>query len=74
MPKHLPSLHDLRVDEAEPRWFAVPGMYGGFAFHLQMRAHSLQLVTESRSRVADGSGMSHTITPTQVILDEEGFA
>ena len=73
MPRHLPSLHDLRVDEAEPRWFAVPGMYGGFSFRLQAHANHPQLVTESWSRVADGSGMRHTITPTQVILDEQGF-
>ncbi|MEI7956802.1 MAG: hypothetical protein WCJ66_16680 [Verrucomicrobiota bacterium] len=73
MPKHLPSLHDLRVDEAEPRWFAVPGMYGGFSFRLQAHALGPRIVTESWCRVVDGSGMRHTITPTQVVLDEQGF-
>ena len=73
IPRHLPSLHDLRVDEAEPRWFAVPGMYGGFSYHLQTGSHGLRLVTESWSRVVGGSGMRHTITPTQVVLEDEGF-
>lgn len=63
----------MRVDEAESRWFTVPGMYGGFSYHFQTGAHGLQLVTESWNRVVDGSGMRHTITPTQVVLDAEGF-
>jgi hypothetical protein len=73
VPKRLPTLARIRAGEAEPRWFAVPGMYGGFAYRLHMRGGGPQLITESWSRVVGGSGMRHVITPTQVILEEEGM-
>ena len=73
IPQDLPELHHLVVDNPDPKWFPVPGMYGGFAYRLQSRGDGVQLVTESWSRVVGGSGMRHVITPTQVLLEEEGF-
>jgi hypothetical protein len=72
VPKRLPSLKDIGIDEAEPRWFAVPGMTGGFSYRLRRRGRKLQLVAESWSRVVDGSEMRHFITPAQVVLESEG--
>jgi hypothetical protein len=74
VPRDLPSLDDLVLDDPERAWFPVPGMYGGFAYRLQTRGDSLQLAADSWSRVVGGSGMRHVITPTEVILEEEGFA
>lgn len=73
VPRKLPQLDDLRVDEAEPRWWPMRGMYGGFAYQLRVRGTGLELLVESWSRVVEGSGMRHCITPTQVLLEEEGF-
>ena len=72
-PNALPRLDDLVVDAAEPTWFPVPGMHGGFSYRLENRSGRLQLIAESWSRVVGGSGMRHRITPTEVILVEEGF-
>jgi len=72
VPATLPSLNDL-VQDSEPAWFPVPGMAGGFQYQLQLRSGALSLVAESWSRVAGGSGMRHVITPTQVVLEAQGF-
>lgn len=72
MPRKLPTLRDLGVD-AEPEWFPVDGMYGGFSYRLVRLSTGLQLKVESWSRIADGSGMRHRITSTEVVLEEEGF-
>lgn len=73
VPRRLPRLGDLVVDDPEPKWFPVAGMYGGFAYRLQSRGDLVQLLTESGSRVADGSGMMHVVTAMQVVLEAEGF-
>ena len=54
-------------------WFAVPGMYGGFSYRLEKAGVEPKLITESWSRVVDGSGQRHEITPTRSRLVEEGF-
>lgn len=72
VPNPLPSIFTLTPGD-DPAWFPIAGMCGGFAYRLVTRGHELQLIAESWSRVADGSGMRHVITPTQVVLDAEGF-
>jgi hypothetical protein len=72
MPRKLPTLRDLGVDE-EPEWFPIDGMYGGFSYRLARRSTGLHLIVESWSRVVGGSGMRHRISSTEVILEEEGF-
>jgi hypothetical protein len=59
--------------EAEPRWFPVPGMYGGFAFRLQERGAELQLIADSWCRIADGSELRHVVTAKEIRLDENGL-
>jgi len=73
IPRRLPNLERQMVDEAEPRWFPVPGMYGGFKYELRRDGVSPVLHVSSWSRVADGSGMRHHISPTQAILVEQGM-
>ena len=72
VPRRLPAINALKPGD-EPKWFAVPGMYGGFSYRLLVQGKDVQLVTESWCRVVHGSGMRHVITPTQVILQEKGF-
>ena len=72
MPESLPSLSALQLG-AEPSWFPVPGMYGGFSYRLEQRDSGPVLVADSWCRVVSGSGMRHVITPTSVTLEEEGF-
>ncbi|MCY4505399.1 MAG: hypothetical protein OXG35_00345 [Acidobacteria bacterium] len=54
-------------------WFAVPGMYGGFSYRLEVDDVRPQLVSESWCRVVGGSGQRHAITPGGSQLVEEGF-
>lgn len=73
--------HALRLPELEPMlefgqrrfWFAIPEMYGGFAYWLAGEARDARLITESFCRVAGGSGQRHEITTTGTRLVEEGF-
>ena len=73
--------HALRRPELEPLlelptprlWFAVPGMYGGFAFWLERVGGSPVLIVESWNRVVEGSGQRHLISPHGQLLLEEGF-
>ncbi|HVC92739.1 MAG TPA: hypothetical protein VND64_03565 [Pirellulales bacterium] len=73
--------HALRLPELEPlleldrpqMWFAVPGMYGGFNFRLELPGVNAKLVSESWCRVVDGSGQRHEVTPEGSRLVEEGF-
>lgn len=68
----LPELA-LLTEHAEAKcWFAVPGMYGGFSFHLT-EATVPTLVSSSWSRVVEGSGQRHEITPDGARLIEDGF-
>ncbi|MFF5075900.1 hypothetical protein ACFY36_02530 [Actinoplanes sp. NPDC000266] len=54
-------------------WFSVPGMTGGFAYHLEQRDGAWALVTESWSRVVGGSGQRHEVTAGGSRLVDEGF-
>lgn len=73
--------HALRLPELEPllelasphTWFPVPGMYGGFSYELNVSARPVTLVSESWSRVVDGSGQRHEITTVGSRLVDEGF-
>jgi hypothetical protein len=53
IPRDLPDLDDLVLDDPEPKWFPVPGMYGGFSYQLQAGGNELQLVAESWTPVVD---------------------
>ena len=73
--------HALRLPELEPllelsrpqMWFEVPGMYGGFSYHLESAGVEARLISESWCRVVDGSGQRHEITSEGSELIEEGF-
>jgi hypothetical protein len=65
--EQLVQEHALRLPELEPllelgrpqMWFAVPGMYGGFRYRLELAGVETKVVSESWSRVAEGSGQRH---------------
>jgi hypothetical protein len=73
--------HGLRLPELEPlleldrprMWFPVPGMYGGFSYHLDSAGVEAKLVSESWCRVVGGSGQRHEMTSEGSRLVEEGF-
>jgi len=70
----LPELGPLlELQGDEPIWFAVPGMYGGFAYRLLSDGVEAVLVAESWCRVVGGSGQRHEITSKGSRLVEEGF-
>ena len=54
--------------QKERAWYPVPGMYGGFAYQLNERDGKPLLITESWSRVVDGSGQRHEITTDGYVL------
>jgi hypothetical protein len=74
-------LDALRLPELEPMteyasakfWFAVPGMYGGFAYWLAEDGATPRLVSESWCRVVEGSGERHEVTPDGARLVDSGF-
>jgi hypothetical protein len=76
----LPN-HNLRLPELEPllelkepaMWFPVPGMAGGFSYKLVQTGVNAKLVSDSWSRMADGSGQRHEITSRGWKLTDEGF-
>ncbi len=69
----LPTLSPNVGDYAEPLWFPVPGMYGGFSYQLVMEDETPVLLVDSWCRVAEGSGQSHRITESTTELVAEGF-
>ncbi|KMO31329.1 hypothetical protein VQ02_26255 [Methylobacterium variabile] len=71
----LPPLAPLleMPQETEPVWFAIPGMYGGFSYHLRRDGVDATLVAESWCRVVGGSGQRHEITSAGARLVDEGF-
>jgi hypothetical protein len=73
VPAELPEVTEDLLAEDKPRWFAVPGMYGGFSYRLTKKDSGLELTAESWCRVVGGSGMRHSITKEEVILREAGF-
>ena len=49
-------------------------MYGGFKFRLECDENNqYQLISESWSRIVEGSGQRHVITNSGSDLIEEGF-
>ncbi len=54
-------------------WLPIPGMAGGFHYWLARGTPDPLLVTTSWSRMADGSGQRHEITPYGSRLVAEGF-
>ena len=73
VPRHLPRLSRSMLREKEARWFPIPGMAGGFAYRMSLSGDVLELVAESWSRMAGGSGMRHRITEKAALLEAEGF-
>jgi hypothetical protein len=69
----LPELEPLLEFDPPKVWFAVPGMYGGFAFSLASADVEAKLLVESWSRVVGGSGQRHEITASGSQLVAEGF-
>lgn len=63
----LLEVQDVRV------WFPIPGMAGGCNFWLEKEESEYALHAESWCRICGGSGMHHRITPTEIVLIEEGF-
>jgi hypothetical protein len=72
-PASLPSLALGVGTEDEPGWFPIEGMDGGFKYWWDATNSGLRLMTESWSRVVDGSGQLHEITPAGARLLGEGF-
>lgn len=71
--REMPRIEvDLFVQGAH-EWFPVPGMYGGFAYSLDLVNGELALTVESWCRVVEGSGQRHLITPERTELVKEGF-
>jgi hypothetical protein len=70
----LPELGPLlEIPADETIWFAVPGMYGGFAYRLRTDGVEAVLVAESWCRVVGGSGQRHEITSRGSRRVAEGF-
>ncbi|WBB80304.1 ankyrin repeat domain-containing protein [Micromonospora sp. WMMD882] len=56
-------LLDVLLDLDRMRmWFPVPGMYGGFSYHLETRDGPVRLVVDSWCRIVGGSEQRHEIT------------
>ena len=69
--KELPIISNETRQKEE--WYAVPGMYGGFAYQLVDKDGKLILICSSWCRVVGGSGQRHEITTDGCVLVEEGF-
>ena len=69
----LPIISKELLDETEPQWFSVGGMYGGFSYGLIILNDVPTLVTESWIRIVGGSGQQHMITADKVELVARGF-
>lgn len=72
-PDEFPKINNELLNEKEPGYFAVSGMYGGFSYGLFNRDGKPVLITQSWSRVVGGSGQTHEITPDHVTMVEKGF-
>jgi hypothetical protein len=71
-PEVLPTLDSVSTEEAEPEWFPLPGMYGGFAYWLADPSTG-RLMVSSWSRVLGGSGQRHEVLATGFRLLDDGF-
>jgi hypothetical protein len=75
---NLIERHNLELPKLAPilrktEWFAIQGMYGGFSYGLEVQDGEITLITESWSRVVEGSGQRHKITAQGIKLLEQGF-
>jgi hypothetical protein len=69
----LPVLEPILEFPPRKFWFAIPGMYGGFAYWLVEGRTSTVLVSESWCRIAGGSGQRHEINAHGCRLVDRGF-
>lgn len=69
----LPIISNEMLSETKPRWFTIPGMYGGFAYALFDEDGEPTIRTESWCRIVGGSGQAHEITTTTIKLIAKGF-
>jgi hypothetical protein len=69
----LPELAVLTEADPPAAYFAVPGMYGGFAYRLETADPGWRLVSESWWRVIGGSGQRHEITARGARRTAQGF-
>ncbi|KDN86974.1 ankyrin repeat domain-containing protein [Kitasatospora cheerisanensis] len=70
---NLPQIGVLTELPDGKLWFAVPGMYGGFAIVLEEAATSPRLRVSSHCRVVGYSGQTHHITADGCALIESGW-
>lgn len=68
----LPELGPLTEVDRGEMWFPVPGMMGGFRFHLRPGPRPA-LISESWCRAVDGSGERHEVTEDGAHLVDRGF-
>ena len=73
MPEDMPGLATLRVTPDGRAYWPVNGMHGGFSYWLEESEGARRLIVESWSRVVEGSGRRHAITPIGAILLDQGF-
>jgi hypothetical protein len=69
----LPELESLLELDEPKMWFPIPGMYGGFNYWLEAEEGQIKLISESWSRVVEGSGQRHEINNNGWTLVEESF-
>lgn len=69
----FPELGPVMEYASATFWFPIPGMRGGFSFWLTDDAARPTLMTESWSRVVEGSGERHEVTPAGARLVDAGF-
>ena len=73
LPRLTADLVDKPYPDGQREWYAVRGMSGGFAWSLSVASGTLTLDAESWSRVLDGFGQHHRITPTETVLLEDNI-
>ena len=69
--KELPEITNGVWDKEE--WYAVPGMYGGFAYKLVEKDGKPLLISSSCCRIVGGSEQKHEVKTDGCGLVEEGF-
>ena len=69
----MPRLGQRAPTSADPAWFPVRGMYGGFSYWVDGAGSDQRLIVESWSRVDEGSGQRHVVGEEGVALLDEGF-
>jgi hypothetical protein len=72
----LPSLADLcKTSAASEGWLPIPGMFGGFAYHLSVLESVPRLLVGSWSRITAGSMQRHEVTEQgSTLLDQSDEA